>query len=255
MNASDRLHPEVARIMSRFAAHPSQQVKVIVQYKQTPNSAALSRAQNLGGRVGHHLGLVRGAAFTVPAGSLQSLANDPEVEFVSLDHPLKGMDDYTAAAMNVSAAVSTAYDGTGIGVAVIDSGINDTHSDLGNRSKSRVLYHQDFTGTTTYLNRKQVWDLYGHGTHVTGIIGGNGNKSNGRYAGVAPNVNLIDLRVLDANGAGSDSEVIAAIQQAIALKNTYNIRVINLSLGRGIFSGYAQDPLCQAVESGGERES
>jgi len=106
MNASDRLHPEVARIMSRFAAHPSQQVKVIVQYKQTPNSAALSRAQNLGGRVGHHLGLVRGAAFTVPAGSLQSLANDPEVEFVSLDHPLKGMDDYTAAAMNVGAAVS-----------------------------------------------------------------------------------------------------------------------------------------------------
>jgi serine protease AprX len=57
------------------------------------------------------------------------------------------------------------------------------------------------------------------------------------------------LRVLDANGAGSDSEVIAAIQQAIALKNTYNIRVINLSLGRGIFAGYAQDPLCQAVES------
>jgi len=45
------------------------------------------------------------------------------------------------------------------------------------------------------------------------------------------------LRVLDANGAGSDSEVIAAIQQAIALKNTYNIRVIKLSLGRGIFAG------------------
>ena len=62
-------------------------------------------------------------------------------------------------------------------------------------------------------------------------------------------MNLVDLHVLDANGAGSDSEVIAAIQQAIALKNTYNIRVINLSLGRGIFSSYTQDPLCQAVES------
>jgi hypothetical protein len=54
--------------MSRFAADPSQQVKVIVQYKQTPNFAVLSQAQNLGGRVGHHLGLVSGAAFTVPAG-------------------------------------------------------------------------------------------------------------------------------------------------------------------------------------------
>jgi len=62
-------------------------------------------------------------------------------------------------------------------------------------------------------------------------------------------VNLIDLRVLDANGSGTDSMVIAAIQRAIALKSAYNIRVINLSLGRGISTGYAQDPLCQAVES------
>ena len=71
----------------------------------------------------------------------------------------------------------------------------------------------------------------------------------GNYEGVAPDVNLIDLRALDLNGAGSDSTVIAAIQQAIALKSTYNIRVINLSLGRGISVSYAQDPLCQAVES------
>ena len=62
-------------------------------------------------------------------------------------------------------------------------------------------------------------------------------------------MNLIDLRALDANGAGTDSTVIAAIQQAIALKNTYNIRVINLSLGRGIPVSYTQDPLCQAVEA------
>ena len=87
------------------------------------------------------------------------------------------------------------------------------------------------------------WDLYGHGTHVAGIIGGNGTLSGGQYTGVAPSVTLIDLRALDANGAGSDSTVIAAIQQAIALKNTYNIRVINLSLGRGIPVSYTQDLL------------
>ncbi len=84
---------------------------------------------------------------------------------------------------------------------------------------------------------------------MSGIIGVNGYRSSGRYAGVAPNVNLVDLRVLDANGSGSDSMVIAAIQQAIALQNRYQIKVINLSLGRGISVGYAQDPLCQAVES------
>ena len=114
---------------------------------------------------------------------------------------------------------------------------------------SRVVYHQDFTGTPTTNSNGAQYDLYGHGTHVAGIIGGNGSLSGGQYAGVAPGVNLIDLRALDANGAGTDSTVIAAIQQAIALQNTYNIRVINLSLGRGIPVSYTQDPLCQAVEA------
>jgi serine protease AprX len=112
-----------------------------------------------------------------------------------------------------------------------------------------VVYHQDFTGTATSNANGAQYDLYGHGTHVAGIIGGNGYLSAGRFAGVAPTVNLIDLRALDANGSGSDSNVIAAIQQAIALKDTYNIRVINLSLGRGIPVSYTQDPLCQAVEA------
>ena len=66
---------------------------------------------------------------------------------------------------------------------------------------------------------------------------------------MAPGANLVNLRVLDANGSGTDAQVIAAIQRAIALKNTYNIRVINLSLGRNVFKSYTQDPLCQAVEA------
>ncbi len=66
---------------------------------------------------------------------------------------------------------------------------------------------------------------------------------------MAPNVNIINLRVLDQNGAGTDSQVIAAIQQAIALKSTYNIRVINMSLGRPVFESYTLDPVDQAVEA------
>ena len=144
---------------------------------------------------------------------------------------------------------SPSCDGTGVGVAVIDSGINDNHDDLEDSTGvSRVVYHQDFTGTATTNNSGAQWDLYGHGTHVAGIVGANGALSNGRFAGTAPNVNFVDLRVLDKNGSGSDSMVIAAIQRAIQLKSTYNIRVINLSLGRGISTGYANDPLCQAVE-------
>src|SRR5579859_7435702 len=98
-------------------------------------------------------------------------------------------------------------------------------------------------------------DPFGHGTHVAGIVAGNSYDSlnlynyPGVYRGLAPEANIINLRVLDSTGAGTDSAVIAAIQQAIALQNTYNIRVLNLSLARGVYESYTLDPLCQAVES------
>ncbi len=66
--------------------------------------------------------------------------------------------------------------------------------------------------------------------------------------GIATRVNLINLRVLDGNGAGTDSAVVAAIQRAIQLKKTYNIRIINISLGRRVSEPYILDPICQAVE-------
>ena len=97
-------------------------------------------------------------------------------------------------------------------------------------------------------------DGFGHGTHVAGIIAGNGFNSTGQgdfqtLKGIAPNAQLIDLRVLDANGEGVDSDVIAAIQTAIQLKGKYNIQVINLWLGRPVYESYTLDPLCQAVEA------
>ncbi len=97
-------------------------------------------------------------------------------------------------------------------------------------------------------------DQFGHGQHVAGIIAASGQTSNcpncmRSFKGIAPGVNLIDLRVLDQNGQGTDSNVIAAIDAAIYLKNIYNIRVINLSLGRPVYESYTLDPLCQAVEA------
>src|ERR1700722_6987821 len=226
-------------------------VRVIVQYKNTPQARHERQMMNLGGHLNHRLGTVKAIAFTIPVNALPALEADPEIVSVTVDHPLNGADDYTDAAANVSAAWNAGYTGTGIGVAVIDSGINDSHPDLldSTETYSRVVYHQDFTGTATSNANGAQYDLYGHGTHVAGIIGGNGYLSAGRFTGVAPKVNLIDFRALDANGSGSDSNVIAAIQQAIALKNSYNIRIINLSLGRGIPVSYTQDPLCQAVEA------
>src|SRR5256886_437031 len=114
---------------------------------------------------------------------------------------------------------------------------------------SRVVYSQNFVPATTDTS-----DLYGHGTHVAGIIASEGWFSTGfnfthTFKGIAPNTNIINLRVLDQNGAGTDSSVIAAIQTAISVKSTYNIRVINLSFGRQVYESYTLDPLCQAVEA------
>jgi serine protease AprX len=252
VSVPERLSPRIAAELNRELAQARQgaggnkNVNVIVQYKQAPQQETLARLQNKGGQLASKLDLIKGAAFTLPVNALAALENDPDVEYVSVDHPLKGMDEYTNAAMNVSAAWNAGYDGTGVAVAVIDSGINPNHIDIW----ERVLYHQDFTGASEYnSNGALVYDTYGHGTHVAGIVAGSGYVSGGQYGGVATNANLIDLRVLDANGNGSDSGVIAAIQKAIALKSKYNIRVINLSLGRGVFVPYAKDPLCQAVES------
>jgi serine protease AprX len=250
-----KIAPDLAQMVSanpRFSGfQPNSSVNVIIQYQTMPKAEEISKIQKLGGKVWSELKLVNGAAISIPTRALLELASDPKVTFLSIDHPMQVADDLTNGATGVAAAWNAGYTGAGVGVAVIDSGINDSHPDLWNSSEttSRVVYHQDFTGTPTTNSYGAKYDLYGHGTHVAGIIGGNGYLSSGEYAGVAPGVTLIDLRALDANGAGTDSTVIAAIQEAIALQSTYNIRVINLSLGRGIFESYTQDPLCQAVES------
>jgi serine protease AprX len=243
------LAPAVERAQQGTAGNET--VKVIVQYKQVPQAEQEGRVQRLGARLNHRLGVVKGIALTIPVSALPALEADPEILSVSVDHPMKGLDDVSDLATSVNAAWTAGYNGAGVGVAVIDSGINDSHPDLWNssESKTRVVYRQDFTGTANTNSSGGKYDLYGHGTHVAGIIGGNGYLSAGNYSGVAPGVNLVDLRALDLNGSGTDSTVIAAIDEAITLKSTYNIRVINLSLGRGIFVSYTQDPLCQAVES------
>src|SRR5271166_6744122 len=249
---SSRISPELSGLLAKAHQGSTQghTVKVIVQYRQVPTAWHYAKMQSRGGRLNAKLHMIKSAAFTIPVSALPKLEADPEIASVTIDHPMNVADDLTNDATGVETAWSAGYTGAGVTVAVIDSGINDSHPDLQDSSgNSRVVYHQDFTGTPTTNSAGAQYDLYGHGTHVAGIIGGNGSLSGGQYEGVAPGVTLIDLRALDANGSGTDSTVIAAIQQAIALQSTYNIRVINLSLGRGIPVSYKQDPLCQAVES------
>jgi hypothetical protein len=132
-------------------------------------------------------------------------------------------------------------DGTGIGIAVLDSGIDPDHQAFAGATGSRIIVNQDFTGE----NRTD--DPYGHGTHVASIAAGNGLISSGKYRGVAPNANLINLRVLNSDGIGSTSGVLAALDWIMSNRAAYNIRVVNMSLGMPAVESFEDDPLCLAV--------
>ena len=228
--------------------NPDEQVDVIVRYRQSPGDTHLASMRNHGASVKGTIQLVRGIAARVPARALEALEADDDVEYVAPDRPVRAALDYAAPTVNAGLAQHYGYTGESIGIAVIDSGIGN-HRDLtySTGPASRVVYSESFVG-------RGAADGYGHGTHVAGILAGNGESSTGAsyritFRGIAPRALLINLRVLDDNGVGRDSDVIAAIERAIQLKKKYNIRVINLSLGRPVYESYRQDPLCQAVEA------
>ncbi|MBV9441126.1 MAG: S8 family serine peptidase, partial [Acidobacteriaceae bacterium] len=224
-------------------------VRVIIQWKQTPSTLTDSKVIRMGGKVHGRLHSIHAGVYTVSGDQAQQLAADPDVAFISPDRTVHAKLDNSAGAVIASAAWGSGFVGTGVGVAVIDSGINADANLQDGTGASRIVYSQDFTNTDPTAS-----DAFGHGQHVAGIIGSNGISSSCSqctrlFKGIAPGVNLLDLKVLDANGEGTDSAVIAAIEQAIALKDQYNVRVINLSLGRPVYESYTDDPLCQAVEA------
>ncbi len=250
--ANPKLSPDLQSV------DPNAKVRVIVQYVPggtnstllgglVNSTLSLTNILNLGGVVNLVSDVLNTVICTVSGSSLDSLANDATVSYISPDRTLAARLDYTSAAINASTVWKANLTGRGIGVAIIDSGIAPSPDLAVLGLMHRVVFTEDFTGGNGT-------DQYGHGTHVAGIVGASGVSSQcptctRSLVGMAPNASLISLRVLDANGQGSDSSVIAAIDRAIKLKSTYNIRVINLSLGRPIYESYIHDPLCQAVEA------
>lgn len=239
---------------------PTTQVQVIVQY--TPGTqiscsgilgllgCAVGDILNLGGKLLSQIPIVNGVVALLDGNAIVTLSNQSDVVYISKDRNIGPYLNNATGAVNASAAWKSGYTGAGIGVALIDSGVN-SHPDLfttGLLPFSRVVYNQNFVAGSS-----SAADQYGHGTHIAGLIAGDGQSSQGyiyskTFTGLAPKANIINLRVLDGNGASTDSVVISAIDRAISLKSAYNIRVINLSLGRAVFESYKLDPLCQAVE-------
>src|SRR5690348_1526915 len=227
-------------------------VDVIIQFKTPPTKDQLKQIGPFGQIKKQFTAITAIHTTLTPAVANMLLSNPvigPNIAYISPNRPLHRSLDITTQSVNANLVWPSGYDGTGIAIAVIDSGVAPK-ADLMSKDgvSSRIVYSQSF------VSGQDANDQFGHGTHVAGIIGANGKASSGlgaikTFKGVAPNANIVNLRVLDASGNGNESDVISAIQQAIALKNTYNIRVINLSLGHPIYESYTLDPLCQAVEA------
>ena len=132
---------------------------------------------------------------------------------------------------------SAGYTGGGIGVAVIDTGINATGDLAG-----KVIQGPDLSGENDHI------DHFGHGTFIGGLIAGSGAASSGAIRGVAPDVNLIAVKIAGRDGSADITHVLAALQWVVSFKDTYNIRVVNLSLGTDSAQDYRTDPFNAAVE-------
>jgi Subtilisin-like serine proteases len=197
------------------------------------------------------LPLIGAAACRVPNRNLPALLALPFVERVSQDAEVTKCDELTVESTGADYAYQRYHlTGDGVGVAVLDTGI-DRHPDFnGPRpSERRVVAEANFVSS-----KRKADDECGHGTHIAGIIAGNGSASSGphffrTFYGIAREADLVDVRVLDDRGKGSVSTVIAGISWAVARRQQYNIRVLNISFGHEVGESYKSDPLCRAVEA------
>jgi serine protease AprX len=218
-----------------------------------PGCSIDSEIAKAGGRSGQRFALISGQLVELPNSQLRKLAGNACVAAIHWDRKTGGEMNRAAVVEGARAVQELlGYDGAGIGVAIIDSGVTPYHDDLtyqGNSTKVKVVNGQRVVKFVDFVNgRTTKYDDNGHGTHVAGIIAGNGYDTLGARAGIAPAADLVSLKVLDQNGGGYISNVIAALDWVVANRTTYNIRVVNLSVGASVTESYLTDPLTLAAK-------
>jgi serine protease AprX len=192
------------------------------------------------------LNLINGEVLDLPNNVLARMAAHPSVFRVHYDRPTHSHNYRTAVTVGArTVQESLGYTGAGIGIAVIDSGIASWHDDLTNTTAKLYPYgNQRVAKFVDFVNGRSLpYDDNGHGSHVAGTIAGNGRDSNGEKAGIAPGASIVSLKVLDASGQGTISRIISALGWIAVNATTYNIRVVNMSVGANIHESYWTDPL------------
>jgi serine protease AprX len=218
---------------------------VIVRATASARGAAADLVRRTGGTVIHDLEIVDGFAATIGAASLDALVRSGVVVAVTLDGPVQlagrshssDGDSVYVETINAKGLYQDGIDGSGVGIAIIDTGVSEV-TDL----TGRVVGALDLSGEYDDVDR------YGHGTFLAGIAAGDGTASGGQHTGVAPGAHIVPVKIAGADGSADISRVLAAFQYVVSFKDEYGIRVVNLSLGTNSQQPYRLSPLNYAVE-------
>ena len=163
----------------------------------------------------------------------------PSMQVFACSQTAPARDTSARKPTDIGNALANGTSSSGFSVAIVDSGIAP-HADL---PLSRIRAYKDFVS-----GGHLPIDNCGHGTHVAGIVAGSGAQSDGLYAGIAPGVDIVALRVLGDTCSGNTSDVIDALEWIARNHQTYKIKVVNISLGHAVLESIFTDPLVQAVE-------
>ena len=258
MASPDALTPPVARLAQ---TDPEQEIRVIVQAQPGAADAVASALAAAGASEERYVRLINGFGARITAAGAALVAKAPGVHAVSLDAKIRktGLVDPSALATAYNQSVRSdiawkqGFTGKGVGVAVIDTGIAGDLPDF--RVSETDPTSRVIANVVTNPAAENGRDTFGHGTHIAGLIAGNGTNrpagdpQRGKYAGAAPDANLIAVKADDGHGNASVLDVIDGLQFVVDKKNDYNIRVVNLSLSSTVSESFRTDPLDAAVES------
>jgi len=241
-------------------SQPKAIVEVIVQKRQGSDSRTI--LQSVGGSLVAEAPIINGFIAKVPSNSLTKLGQQIGVLRYSISHPvgmtgnekkikigekneLKHPEKFENSYRKISDSEGVSQTGKGVNIAVLDSGVgSDSFSTTSLNVVKSIAINPDATTSD---------DLYGHGTHVAGIINGKGIKDVAgidpkAVTGIAPGANLINVKLGDDQGNVTEMDLLLGLQWVYTFKDEYNIKVVNLSVSSDTAGSYIDSPLSAAVE-------